>query len=312
VAAASIGAVAYFATRSHPPSSPSPSTAPTLSLPGGSGARKSGASTTIIASSSSSFKSSSTVFSLTATAPANYTSFDLGLGDATTAFALNYNSTYVVPINRSASFTPTDPVVWTWLNFTNVNANYNLTFYWNMPNGTTFYSSSALMPSGRAFILAYDNLYIAGTAVANLAGIWNVQTYLNGTEFLNQPFFLGSYVPPLTILDSALSAQLNSTGEPINESMIYSAIDSQVLSWLQLSDLGSASHSVTWEFVAPQSVTYAEINQTITGSSNLSSISSSMLISNNPPAGDLGIWYVYFYIDNNYSSPALIQPFIIS
>jgi len=201
------------------------------------------------------------------------------------------------------------------LNFTNIVGSYNVTESFYYPNGTEsslLSSGSNSLTSGNVWQTIYLYFPLAGEPFANLTGQWFVNTYVNGTEALRLPFYVGSYTAPLTIVESALSPEQNSTGFPINSTIYYTTSRTEVFSFLWFENVGSATYNVTSEFITPQGTDYGSVNQTFTGPYPGYHLSTYLMINGYPAAKDPGLWYLKIYLNDNFSSPALVQVFYIN
>jgi hypothetical protein len=200
-----------------------------------------------------------------------------------------------------------------WTNFTNVQISESLGFIWYYPNGTEYSNSTGTLQSGYAWIAEYDEVTFGGTSAASVTGAWSVSVYVGGAEILDQPFYVGNYSSPLEISFSALSPTTNSTHYPINSTIYYTPSSAQVNSFVLFSNIGKGSYSITFEFVTPQGTDYATVNAgSITGPSASIYVYSSMDVNGYPAASDPGWWKLLVFINNNFSSPALVQSFNIS
>lgn len=227
---------------------------------------------------------------------------------------MGVNSSYY-PINETSSFTPLDPDVYYWLNFTYINASFDVTYTFYYPNGTEASSlsqGSNTLDAGNLWQTIYLYFPLAGEPFANVTGQWFVNTYLNGTEVLRLPFYVGSYSSPLVISESAVSPEQNSTGYPINSTIYYTTNSAEVYSFLWFGTIGSATYNVTSDFVTPGGTVFGSVNQTFTGPYPGYFLTSYLKISGYPAANDPGQWYLKIYINGDFSSPALVQTFYVS
>jgi hypothetical protein len=202
------------------------------------------------------------------------------------------------------------------VNFTNVQISESLDFYWYFPNGTEYYQSTGgsipIAPPG-TWDGAYASMPLGGTPAINVTGAWYVLAYVGGAEILDQPFVVGNYTSPLTISFSALSPVQNSTYYPINSTIYYTTSSSQVNSYVLFTNVGSGTYNLTFEFVTPQGTDYANVNAgNFTGPTPSDYAYSYLDIIGYPAASNPGWWKLILYVNNNFSSPALIQLFNIS
>jgi hypothetical protein len=181
-----------------------------------------------------------------------------------------------------------------------------------LPNGTQYANVSVVLPSGYVWVTANSYLPIVGHAAANMTGQWFVDTYVDGLDALNQPFYIGTYIAPLTIALSALSPQQNSTGYPFNSTLFYNSTSTEVFSYVLFSNVPTGSYNVTWDFITPQNSPFGTVNQTLSGPAPTYALSAYLLINGHLAENDTGLWYTLIYLNDNFSSPALVQSFYIS
>ena len=201
-----------------------------------------------------------------------------------------------------------------WVNFTNVQISESIDFYWYFPNGTEhFQSTGGSLPTGYAWDIGNGYMPLGGTAASGVTGIWHVLTYVGGAEILNQPFYVGSYTSPLTISYSALGPAVNSTYYPINDTIYFTTGSSQVNSYVLFTNVGSGSYNATFDFITPHGTSYANATSgNFSGPSSSTYVYSYLDIQGYPAASYPGEWEVLIYVNNNFTSPALIQLFFIS
>jgi hypothetical protein len=116
----------------------------------------------------------------------------LTIGDS--SIAMNVNSTTGIPANKTTSFSPSSPAVYSWLNFTNVpRPQQNVTWLFVMPNGTLYYNTTLMTTDPGAQITwpwwsvsAY--IHVNGYQAANVTGTWIVDIYIDGRPSLVQNF----------------------------------------------------------------------------------------------------------------------------
>lgn len=200
-----------------------------------------------------------------------------------------------------------------WANFTNVQISETIVFAWYYPNGTRYSNSTGTLQSGHAWVAEYGRIALEGTPAASVQGNWSVLVYVGGAEILAEPFYVGTYVSPLQISFSSLGPSTNSSWYPYNSTVYYTPNSPQVNSYVLFTNVGSASYNITYEFVTPQGADYATVNAgVIKGPVSSEDVYATLDINGYPAASSLGWWKILVFINNNYSSPALVQSFNIS
>ncbi len=154
---------------------------------------------------------------------------------------------------------------------------------------------------------------LAGTSVANVTGAWYVLVYVGGANFLTVPFRVGTYISPLTISENEVVPSFDSNGYPINSTLYYTSNSTEANLYVLFTNVGSGSYNVTFNIITPQGAGYATVNAgNITGPVPAFNAAATIDINGYPAASDLGEWEVLTFINNNLTSPALIQCFFIS
>jgi len=202
-----------------------------------------------------------------------------------------------------------------WVNFTNVQISESIDFYWYFPNGTEhFQSTGGSLPTGYAWDTGDGYMPLGGTAAASVTGVWHVTTYVGGAEILDQPFYVGSYSSPLTISFSTLAPELNSTTNyPINSTIYYTTNSSQVNSYVLFANVGSGTYNATFDFISPSGTSYANASSgSFSGPSSSIYVYAYLDVYGYPAANSPGTWEVLVYVNNNFTSPALVQLFVVS
>jgi len=125
----------------------------------------------------------------------------LSLEDNATAEGVNHDSG--TPIGRTTSFSVTDRMVYSWLEFVNVKTpSHNITWVWLTPQKHLFYNYSYIIPDPGPnkcwpeFHL-WCSIYITNSTPSCILGTWEIDVYINGTRLLVQEFNISDDTPPV-------------------------------------------------------------------------------------------------------------------
>ena len=174
----------------------------------------------------------------------------------------NYNC-----VTRTSVFSPSDTLVYNWLEFGDVFEGHYFKWKWYKPDGNLVvfangkpYSEYTLPSpgSGRYYpnLKLYSGMYISGYNVADFEGLWEVKTYLDGVHLTTLQFNI-KYI----IADNTMTTGLDANNDPISRTSTFSRTDEKAESWLMLEKV-SNSLNFKWDWYDPSGSLYTTFSTT--------------------------------------------------
>jgi subtilase family serine protease len=104
----------------------------------------------------------------------------------------------------------------------------------------------------------------ASTNVIDIISSDTTWTTANGSYTFTGPVVAATSIASLQIADSAMAEGVNSTTyQPINRTQVFTPADTYAYSWIELADVYSPSHNVTWTWLTPNDNIYFTFSLTI-------------------------------------------------